>query len=292
MNVGADIPIFAREQKTVGKIMLTSMIIVLGVITFLISYLWPSAQNAKALADTPAPESALESERVDAAMMSPQIIDQMRQMVKPVSPPMRPQSSPQEAPALTQERPPAVLRHTYREKKKGLALDRPGGETAAPDGADQAQEGVIPELSVDLSGMSPEQVADHFGFALVVQSYKDKALLCKITDRRIEPLPGLELGRYATRGRSARGIENEFMLRRRIAEALDRTFDDIGLIYLVPKSIDQIWINWQKMTIKRTGYVMKDVSRVEARYRMDFSLQGLALILKSGQRIPLEAASL
>lgn len=273
--------------------MLIAMCLVLGTAIFvlLISYYPSFPDAAETTAKQPSPESPPESETVQTAMMSPQIIDRMRQMAKPDSPPERPQPSPPETPAPLQEQPSDTPRHTYRKKETGLSLDRPGGETAAPGGAEEDRKGVIPELSVDLAGLPPERVAEHFGFMLAVQSYADRALIGRVADGRIEPIPGSDLSRYATRGRSARGVEDEFALRRRIAEAVNRPFDDIGLIYLVPKSIDQVWTAWQKKTLQQAGYAMKEVSRVEARYRTDFSLEALALVLKTGQRIPLKGAS-
>jgi len=184
---------------------------------------------------------------------------------------------------------PKAKNKAHRFKTGGAPVlnpDAPQAQTATASSVDQ--DGTIPSLSIDLAGHSSEQVARYYHLALAVQSFEAQALLGILVENQLHPMAATALAQYSSRGRSADGLHDAFALKGRIATQSGRAIDDIGLLYLVPKKVDDGWIAWQRQVVAQAGYTFGEVEEVKARYAENLALEAYALVLKQGQIIHLK----
>ena len=215
----------------------------------------------------------------------------------PPAPPL-PTAAAAAVPARTLEAMQAVVARPVEEPAEEPAADhhsfsgggRPaGGEGAAGGGGPVARRGAVPELSLDLGGHDAEDVAAHYGLVLAAHSRAAGALIGVFSGQRLVPLKQEELGHYAGRGRSAAGVRDGYEKTAAAARQSGRDFDDIGLLYLVPRALDRDWTRWQEDVVVRAGYVPGQVRVVRARYGAGMRLEALGLELRDGRVVRLGA---
>jgi hypothetical protein len=278
-----------------GLILLTSLVWI---------YLQPQEPSIAILQAKPkAVPKAVESVEIPAALVA-----QMRRLAQeqmPTTEPPKPKPlTAQTKPLITQLKPqptqakpsdhtsalqPKAKNRAHRFKTGGapaLNVDAPEAQTAIASSVDQ--DGTIPSLSIDLAGHSSEQMARYYHLALAVQSFEAQALLGILIENQLHPVAPTDLAQYSSRGRSADGLQDAFDLKGRIATQSGRAFDDIGLLYLVPKKVDDGWIAWQRQVVTQAGYTFGEVEEVKARYAENLALEAYALVLKQGQIIHLK----
>ena len=171
----------------------------------------------------------------------------------------------------------------------GGARDIGAGDRQQGTGPARTHRGRVPELSLDLGGHAAEKVAAHYGLVLAAHSRAAGALLGVFSDGRLVPLKQDELARFAGRGRSAAGVRDGYEKMAAAARQSGRDFDDIGLLYLVPRALDRDWTRWQQDVVARAGYAPGQVRVVRARYGTGMRLEARELELRDGRVVRLGA---
>ncbi|NKB68520.1 MAG: hypothetical protein GKR89_15775 [Candidatus Latescibacteria bacterium] len=218
--------------------------------------------------------------------MPPQLIERMRDLATQPSTPT--QVQPAEPKAKPTAEPEPAVSHRY--SGGGPTEKGPGERTvikARPRPA-VVRTGAVPELAIDMEGHSSEQVARHYGLVLAAQAYSAARLLGIFAEGQLVPLEQAALDRFARRGRSAAGVRDEFALRRRVAQQSGFNFDDIGLLYLVPRQVDRTWQTWQEEVVGAAGYTFAEVAAVRAGYGANLALEARALVLVDGTSVALK----
>ena len=260
------------------------VLVVASAVVLAVWMLPPASPPHPEAAPTPGPPRPLATQA-----MPPQLVARMRDLVQ--RPPVEPRAQPQPARAAAHtyeppDGPAAPPPASYRYSGGGPTEKGPGGP--GPQRPPVVRTGAVPELAIDLQGHSSEQVARHYGLVLAAQAYSADRLLGVFADGQLVALEQASLDRFAPRGRSAAGVQNEFVLRRRAARQSGFGFDDIGLLYLVPRQVDRAWQDWQEDVVGAAGYTFADVAAVRAGYRADMSLEARSLMLVGGASIALE----
>jgi hypothetical protein len=177
----------------------------------------------------------------------------------------------------------AIDNGTGAERGSASETESPAGAKGQGDSPTQSS-GRVPELTIRLGERSIEEVAAKFGYQMVAigpsgnassssSSGKDSpesVVLGKIENGRLESMKKTELKQYAGRARSARRHPEYDRLRRRVARRLPgRGAGAIRLIYLVPKKVEQAFVQAQMEAIRERGLAPEEVAVVKARYKGD-----------------------
>ena len=248
----------------------------------LIVLVWIILQPPEPSVEIPQPHTKTKAlERVE---IPTSLVAQMRRLAQEQEPISNPKP-----PIRTPEPQPKAKDPAHRFKTGGTpALNADAPQAQVTPASNTHLDGTIPSLSIDLAGHSSEQVACHYRLALAVQSFEAQVLLGIFVEDQLQPVSAADLAHYSDRGRSADGLENAFALKGRIATQSGRSFDDIGLLYLVPKEVDDDWVAWQRQVIAQAGYTFGEVEHVKARYAKNLALEAYALVLKQGRTIHLK----
>ena len=177
----------------------------------------------------------------------------------------------------------AIDNGTGAERGSASETESPAGAKGQGDSPTQSS-GRVPELTIRLGERSIEEVAAKFGYQMVAigpsgnassssSSGKDSpesVVLGKIENGRLESMKKTELKQYAGRARSARRHPEYDRLRRRVARRLPgRGAGAIRLIYLVPRKVEQAFVQAQMEAIRERGLAPEEVAVVKARYKGD-----------------------
>jgi hypothetical protein len=189
---------------------------------------------------------------------------------------------------LASEKVPGSVEPTHRFSRRKIPFEGEGAEKAeSARGGTIEKKGWVPELAIELDGQSPWTVAAHYGLVLAAQSFAAHAILGVFEEGKLVPLPRDRLIGFAARGRSADGVKAALALRQQAALQTDRPLEDIGLLYLVPRRVDQQWLVWQRRVVEEAGYTFAEVAQVQASYAADLSLAAHALVLNEGRTVAL-----
>ena len=254
-------------------------------------WLWPTGKKAPPQTAAKAPRPARDN-GLQTAAVPRDLVEEMRRLAKADQPRPAPkkdkvaQSQQPKAKAAPQKSGEAAARpaanHTYR---------RPTPQGAAPPRRTPVQNGAIPELVIDLGQHTPQAMARQYGLVLAAQSFAANTLLGYFDEGQLKGLSPQALTQYASRGRSAAGLADEFTFKHRAAAASGRALDDIGLLYLVPLQVDRQWTAWQRQIVENAGYHLVEVAAVHARCAANLDLQPGHLVLKEGGTIALSGAT-
>jgi hypothetical protein len=244
-----------------------------------------------------APVPALSTEEMRpltaVAAVPPSLLARMQAVAAPAQsvPPAASSPSPPPSPSAPKSKPqprkktePSVSvpsEHSFSAGRPAVGGQQPAGEVLE-------RRGQVPELSVELAGHDAGRVAAHYGLVLAAHSHRAGALLGAFDGGRLVPLPEKQLAAYASRGRSAEGLKDAFELVAAAAHQSGRDFDDIGLLYLVPRAVDSRWTQWQRKIVQQAGYRLEQVRVVRARYGVGMRLEVRALELHDGKVVDLE----
>jgi len=153
-----------------------------------------------------------------------------------------------------------------------------GGKSGKGDSRSQ-KEGQVPELTIRVTEENIETVAARFNYQMAAMTASGDAILGKVERGTLRPIGKEELSRYARRARSARKHPEYQRLRRKVAQQVpEREAGSIQLIYLVPKSVEQRFVETQMQALRRRGISPGDVAKMMAR------LQGASIKITSIKR--------
>ena len=127
------------------------------------------------------------------------------------------------------------------------------------------KEGQIPELTIQVTGDNIASIADRFDYQMVTITASGDAILGKVERETLRRLSKKELSRYARRARSARQHPEYQKLLRRVAQQVGRGPGSMRLIYLVPKAVEDRFVEAQMRALDRRGLAPNEVVKMEAR---------------------------
>ncbi|MFQ5676630.1 MAG: hypothetical protein ACE5G1_12085 [bacterium] len=144
-------------------------------------------------------------------------------------------------------------------------------------------QGHIPDMQINLAGHSMEDVAKKHGFLLVAAT-QDK-VLGKIIDERFSKMSESELSRYSKRGRSAEALQNYWSIRQAISENLNIPISEIQLLFLVPRAVEQRFVDAELDAIEKVGLEIGKVKLVEAYYDTNLDVRVRSIITEDLTKI-------
>lgn len=129
-------------------------------------------------------------------------------------------------------------------------------------------EGQIPELTIELNGHNIRDIAEHYGYVLILMT-KDK-ILGTVKDGELKQLDQQFLSNFANRARAAEISTDILPIIKRLQQHLDQP---IRAVYLVPKQVEEQFIRTQLQAIREADLTPNEVHLVTAKYLDDYSIE-------------------
>ena len=244
----------------------------------------PAAEKAEEVADVTQKPRTFERSAIPE-----EVLARMRTVARPVKETGASTTSEERA-AATSTATPAAARRQSAAGGQAEPGEKVGDSRVAASGEDRG----MAVLDIEVDGERLDQVAAHFGYALAAfyLSAGDTALLGFFEGERLR-FPSLEeLQGFSGRGRSADRLPDRGLYIQVAARQSGLESGKIRLLFLVPRKVDEQWLQWQKAVVGRHGYRFEEVAAVRARYDADFELVARELVLKSGGVRSLEGGGL
>ncbi len=143
--------------------------------------------------------------------------------------------------------------------------------------------GRIPDLIIELGGISIESVIERLGYLPAVMTRN--RLLGKISGQAFQPVSPAELTRYAARGRSGANYPQAEQWLRRVADELQLSPDELQIVLLVPKEVEARFIAAQQAALNRHNRNGAEIALMRARYDPNLALIVDALVDTNGVKI-------
>lgn len=140
----------------------------------------------------------------------------------------------------------------------------------------EEEEGVIPEITIYAHDVDMEAVARHYGFVPVFIS--DGRIRGRYLNGSVAEIDPGSLSQFAERGRM---VQHPTASMRSAINIVNEVYNSsVSMIYLVPNRVEEYFIQTQMEAIRAKGIRPSEVAVVYARYRSDFSVEVMDVVVR------------
>ena len=149
------------------------------------------------------------------------------------------------------------------------------------------KEGLIPELVLDYESFDRYiKICKHYGYCLCAYAQDKYICTVDLSTWKLSDIPPNAdfLNAFSTRGRIV-DFEDSYGLKEKVKARFNITKDEISFYFLIPKSVENMFINRELNAISRLGIAPEDVREVKGRYLSNFDIKLEYIALNDGTKL-------